>query len=184
MEFIEEDSKNVVDRASEQLPFDKGGAIVPKLDCPHLEACALSNKANVLNKLSSLPLGLVTPCKDCGDDKENWICLKCSDVFCSRYRNEHGLEHFIAHIENKPEDQHNVALSFSDLTIWCYICNEYVKDPRLVDFLVKAESVKFGTPEKTHLLEDGSDNGKESAGDGHLKGIAEDDKEEEEGEGF
>ena len=40
-------------------------------------------------------------------------------VFCSRYVQEHMLFHSI-------ESQHLVTLSFSDISVWCYACEDYV----------------------------------------------------------
>ena len=34
--------------------------------------------------------------------------------------------------------QHCLALSYSDLSVWCYACNGYVKHDRLIPCLVKA----------------------------------------------
>ena len=40
-------------------------------------------------------------------------------VFCSRYVHEHMLFHSIA-------EEHLVVLSYSDLSVWCYACSDYV----------------------------------------------------------
>lgn len=48
---------------------------------------------------------------------------------------------------------HGLALSLSDLSVWCYICRSYVKHDRLLPLLVRAEALKFSTPEKVMLLE-------------------------------
>lgn len=47
---------------------------------------------------------------------------------------------------------HGLVLSLSDLSVWCYLCSSYVKHDRLVPFLVRAEALKFNTPDKTALL--------------------------------
>lgn len=54
--------------------------------------------------------------------------------------------------ENASEG-HGLALSLSDLSVWCYICGSYVKHDRLLPLLVRAEALKFSTPEKVMLLE-------------------------------
>lgn len=43
-------------------------------------------------------------------------------------------------------------MSLSDLSVWCYLCGGYVKHDRLLPFLVRAEALKFNTPDKTALL--------------------------------
>ena len=82
-------------------------------------------------------------CENCDNIGENWICLVCQRygletkflksfsyiniafflfyfrVFCSRYVQEHMLFHSI-------ESQHLVTLSFSDISVWCYACEDYV----------------------------------------------------------
>ena len=52
-------------------------------------------------------------CAECKDETENWVCLKCGGVFCSRYVNEHMVKH------NEANPDHCVALSFCDLSFWC-----------------------------------------------------------------
>lgn len=42
-----------------------------------------------------------------------------SQVFCGRYINEHMVTHGVV-------SEHPVVLSFSDLSVWCYLCEAYV----------------------------------------------------------
>lgn len=42
-----------------------------------------------------------------------------SQVFCGRYVNEHMVTHGAV-------AEHPVVLSFSDLSVWCYLCEAYV----------------------------------------------------------
>ena len=51
--------------------------------------------------------------------KEDWICLDCCDVNCSRYVRGHSAQHF-------SDTQHALAFSFSDASYWCYECDYYV----------------------------------------------------------
>ncbi|CEM39381.1 unnamed protein product [Vitrella brassicaformis CCMP3155] len=64
------------------------------------------------------------PCMDCGDRGENWLCLKCYGVRCSRYRN--GCHQ--AHVQ---ASGHLIAKSLVDLSTWCNGCSEYIKSPLL-----------------------------------------------------
>lgn len=89
-------------------------AVDPKTDCPHVIA-GLGDTLNV---------DVATPCNKCNDGSENWLCLKCSAVSCSRYVKGHAAEHF-------EESGHVIAVSFSDLSIWCYACESYIKSPLL-----------------------------------------------------
>mmetsp|Transcript_43001 Transcript_43001/g.69769 ORF Transcript_43001/g.69769 Transcript_43001/m.69769 type:complete len:121 (+) Transcript_43001:190-552(+) len=90
-------------------------AVTPKTDCPHVHSL----------DPGSFPSGLTTsePCETCGDRSENWICLSCFHVFCSRYVNAHLLAH------NEAQPEHPIALSFSDLSLWCFSCDSYISNP-------------------------------------------------------
>ncbi|KAG6519330.1 hypothetical protein ZIOFF_022823 [Zingiber officinale] len=55
----------------------------------------------------------------CHQPVENWLCLSCKDVFCSRFINKHMVNHH-------QETGHCLALSFSDLSVWCFNCNAYL----------------------------------------------------------
>ncbi len=60
--------------------------------------------------------------------REDWMCLTCGGVYCGRYHNKHGLHHFQI-------TSHPLALSFVDLSIWCYQCMEYIdhnRSPNLI----------------------------------------------------
>ncbi|XP_031393930.1 uncharacterized protein LOC116205453 isoform X5 [Punica granatum] len=60
-----------------------------------------------------------TPCNRCHHPGENWLCLFCKEVLCSRYVNKHMLQHF-------QQSDHSLALGFRDLSVWCYACNAYL----------------------------------------------------------
>ncbi|KAL0454300.1 UNVERIFIED_CONTAM: Histone deacetylase 6 [Sesamum latifolium] len=60
-----------------------------------------------------------TPCNRCQHPEENWLCLCCKDVLCSRFVNKHMLEHY-------QQKHHNLALSYSDLSVWCFSCDAYL----------------------------------------------------------
>ena len=42
------------------------------------------------------------------------------------------------------EKEHLMALSFSDLSVWCYCCDNYVDNIRLYDVKNAAHKDKFG----------------------------------------
>ncbi|XP_057296441.1 NAD-dependent deacetylase sir2A-like [Hydractinia symbiolongicarpus] len=89
-------------------------AVDVKKDCPHI-ATALHEDITV---------DIQAPCGRCANVGENWLCLTCSIVFCSRYVKEHMVEHNM-------ETQHPIALSFSDASVWCYSCESYIDSPVL-----------------------------------------------------
>ena len=88
---------------------------------------------------------LASPCGDCGDASENWICLCCYAVRCGRHVAGHMVRHY--HVTGHP-----LALSFSDLSVWCYVCDAYVDNPvRTVSFYVLKVLVK-GPPRALEVI--------------------------------
>ncbi|KAK2155760.1 hypothetical protein LSH36_232g03050 [Paralvinella palmiformis] len=85
-------------------------SVVPLPWCPHL---------NDIKPVPSKGLDTNAPCLQCGNIGENWVCLVCYEVHCSRYINEHMLMHGLA-------TEHKIVLSFVDLSVWCYGCDSYV----------------------------------------------------------
>ena len=107
-------------------------AVVPLTWCPHIETVA---------ELPPEGLSVHTPCGECDHVGENWVCLVCYQVrsvqhrfllkscqqvlflllqvFCSRYVAGHMVTH--GQISG-----HNMVLSYSDLSVWCYSCDAYV----------------------------------------------------------
>eukprot|EP01004_Peranema_trichophorum_P002863 NODE_1890_length_1766_cov_42.093122_g1607_i0.p1 GENE.NODE_1890_length_1766_cov_42.093122_g1607_i0~~NODE_1890_length_1766_cov_42.093122_g1607_i0.p1 ORF type:complete len:530 (-),score=67.80 NODE_1890_length_1766_cov_42.093122_g1607_i0:123-1712(-) len=97
---------------------DKGGHVNPKLNCPHVNS-----------SVSPLPIQRAvelfkTPCLECGDSSENWICLKCHGVYCARYIQGHMIQH-------NTTTRHPCVLSYGDLNTWCYDCDSYILSPAL-----------------------------------------------------
>ena len=115
-------------------PVMVGGmyAVSPKKDCPHLTA------PNLVTDLTTYaPVTMSSPCADCQNKGENWCCLGCGSVRCSRFVQEHMVRHF-------EEAKHPIAISFSDLSFWCYLCDSYVESPELRGVLKHFQDVKFG----------------------------------------
>lgn len=75
-------------------------------------------------------------CRQCDNVGENWVCLSCFSVQCSRYVNEHMLIHGL-------ETDHRLTLSFSDLSCWCYACSEYLDNDMLYPFKNYLHKLKF-----------------------------------------
>jgi NAD-dependent histone deacetylase SIR2 len=82
----------------------KGFAVDPKKNCPHINNDLIEELTQHLNKEKE---NLVkTKCKNCDNTGENWLCLVCKEVFCSRYVNSHMAKH------NEQDQTHNLAISF------------------------------------------------------------------------
>ncbi len=108
-----------------------GFAVYPKLDCPHIAQL----------DLNQLQVDTQAPCDSCGDKKENWLCLCCSKVFCSRYVEGHMVKHVAP---GRMGCAGAVVASFSDFSFWCNTCDEYVASSRLAPVKRAMELSKFG----------------------------------------
>lgn len=119
------------------VPKEQAGfSVQPKTNCPHVGGIAVG--ASELVK----PAWQKNACHACADKTENWMCLMCGDVNCSRYVKGHQSEH------NKTTG-HAIAISFSDLSVWCYSCDDYITDPYISRGpLSELHQMKFGTPYK------------------------------------
>ncbi|XP_054422439.1 histone deacetylase 6 [Pteronotus mesoamericanus] len=103
-------------------------AVTPLLWCPHLVAvCPIPEGG----------LDVTQPCQECGALQENWACLSCYEVYCSRYINAHMLQHH-------EDSGHPLVLSYVDLSTWCYQCQAYVHHQALLDVKNIAHQNKFG----------------------------------------
>lgn len=49
------------------------------------------------------------------------MCLKCGEIFCSRYVNQHAKNHWEA-------TKHSVAISLNTSACFCYECDDFVED--------------------------------------------------------
>ncbi|XP_013363619.1 PREDICTED: histone deacetylase 6 isoform X2 [Chinchilla lanigera] len=96
--------------------------------CPHLVA---------VHPTPAASLDVTQPCEDCGALQENWLCLSCYQVYCSRYVNAHMVRHHEA-------SGHPLVLSYVDLSTWCYPCQAYVHHQDLLDVKNITYQKKFG----------------------------------------
>lgn len=104
-------------------------AVVPLKNCPHLASLKPNEAPSVIDTKS--------PCEQCDSTTENWICLLCFRTFCGRFINEHMLFHHL-------ETDHALALSFADLSVWCYKCDAYIDNAILYKYKNLAHIDKFG----------------------------------------
>ncbi|CAJ0759387.1 22738_t:CDS:2 [Entrophospora sp. SA101] len=107
---------------------NKQNFIRPRQDCPHV--IKHENISNTWND----PVDASKPCAKCNDTKEYWLCLKCQQVFCS---SAHMSEH-------NQETSHPLAISFSDMSVWCYECDYYIDSPNLKQIITACYVSKFG----------------------------------------
>lgn len=130
-----------------------GYAIEPLTTCPH--EAATPPYAFALPATTYLH----RPCLMCADTTENWVCMCCHKVMCSRYVNAHMAEHAAT-------GDCTYAVSFSDLSAWCFECNSYITSPRIDAFLMDIRAAKFADREQedeTNIVVDQSDSEGEPA---------------------
>ena len=116
-------------------------AVEPKRDCPHITDTTYQTLINFLRgailKLKANPgiknIFSTYSCPECLEEgsetkdkanEENWLCLTCGEVHCSRYVAGHAAQH-------NEETGHPIAFSFSDGSFWCYEDNCYITNKRL-----------------------------------------------------
>ena len=106
-------------------------AVTPKEDCPHQTSLNFDKIACNLTKEK-----LKAPCEGCNSTHENWMCLICYNVYCSRYFNSHMVHH-------NEKTGHDVAQSFADASFWCYSCDSYIYSKDLRVLALKFSALKF-----------------------------------------
>ena len=107
-------------------------AVQPLPTCPHVSSISKINP-------EEWECDPNQKCAVCEHTPENWVCLHCFKVLCSRYVNGHMVDHF-------KETNHCMTLSFSDLSVWCYSCDNYI-NPKNVDlhpYVSELHKTKFG----------------------------------------
>ena len=73
----------------DQLNLQGFHAVQPKTDCPH---CTPENILT-LEAILANNVKVTDPCKTCQATGEVWVCLKCTEVHCSRYIEGHMALH-------------------------------------------------------------------------------------------
>ncbi|VEL33868.1 unnamed protein product [Protopolystoma xenopodis] len=96
---------------SDQLP-ERIFAVEPLSWCQHLTA----TRPPLVNWIPDIRN---SQCGECDNRSENWVCLTCYQVFCGRFARGHMLRHHST-------TSHPMAMSYSDLSAWCYDCDAYV----------------------------------------------------------
>lgn len=154
------------------LAQDQGGPVYPIHTCPHAvhrvritadqipqhpantqcqQNSSSANESNVNNLAGKGNLkGETNPDGSC-PGTENWLCVTCGALRCSRYVNGHGLQHWQETKANDTETPdacgHCIAVSLSDLSVWCHVCNSYIiNNQHLGPLLGTLEQRKFPEP--------------------------------------
>jgi ADP-ribosyl-[dinitrogen reductase] hydrolase len=73
--------------------------------------------------------------------EEQWFCLSCHESRCGRHHNAHAMEH------HEANPTHALAISFADLSVWCYEHEHYVIGAPLEPALAAFRAIKFGADE-------------------------------------
>lgn len=129
-----------IEDEEELMLYGGSGWVEPRTWCDHLPS--------LTSDLSHIPTP-DTSCFRCHHPAENWICLSCKDVYCSRFINKHMLEHY-------QQKGHCLALSYSDLSVWCFACDAYLDAQVIQQLRVVYETayiLKFGEAPPVRTVE-------------------------------
>ena len=111
---------------------DRGGPALGLIECAHVRAREMMMGVDAL----------VVPqtCGDarCASARELWTCVRCGATGCGRY--QRGC--MLAHSETCASGA-CAALSWDDLSVWCYACKSYVTHEVLEPYRARAETLKF-----------------------------------------
>ncbi|KAF8373214.1 hypothetical protein PRIPAC_79643 [Pristionchus pacificus] len=113
-------------------------AVVPKKDCPHVTAF-------ISGVVPDGGVPVEGSCVGCRDRSENWVCLTCFNLNCARAVNGCSIGH-------AEQSSHPIVLSLSDLSVWCYGCDEYISHEVLFPFKLAAYRRKFGENPPNNII--------------------------------
>ena len=114
---LNEKDNDLLNTAANAPVIVGGYAVYPKTDCPHIGDVVLNN----------IEIDCGKPCEVCGDKDENWVCLLCNKVRCSRYKNKHMVDH----VEEEGRCHKAIVASYADFSFWCNKCEDYISHPSL-----------------------------------------------------
>lgn len=148
----------------QNLGQDQGGVVVPMDNCPHLgkhvsmdaiQISGMMDNGSLVDARCSHPVshrssksttaaGLKQDFHQDGScpARENWMCLECGVIRCGRYENGHSLAHWEETKQNDAQG-HCLCVSFSDFSVWCYLCSSYVNHTSLAPLEEKLRQLKF-----------------------------------------
>lgn len=109
----------------------QGFQVVPLNHSPHLKSVKRLDEDEAAHKAL-----FQAGCADCGSTRENWLCLSCHQVRCSRYVSGHAAAHAESHQQTTEaadgggggasSHDHQIAISLSDLSIWDFGQDAYL----------------------------------------------------------
>jgi uncharacterized UBP type Zn finger protein len=144
---------------------DNGGPVFPITDCPHVGEhivlppktmstslfhtfCTYIPKENKMDDVIGRAKDDIKGNSRCPSKDENWICLHCGVIRCSRYQYGHGIRHWEeSQLFDPGIDQagHCISASLADLSVWCHICKAYLDGVVVREYITRLEELKFGT---------------------------------------
>ncbi|KAL4512196.1 hypothetical protein ABPG72_005198 [Tetrahymena utriculariae] len=139
-------------------PFtgEEAFAVEPITNCPHALKLDLKKTEDIIYEYRQNLFW--TKCRDCENVGENWFCLHCNNVYCSRYVKGHMAMH------NQQNQDHQVAVSFSDLSFWCYECDSYITNQDISKLRKLFQKAKFNEgdfSQKHNIIAQGDKNHEE-----------------------
>jgi len=108
-----------------------------KTDCKHANSARHIPHDIAERFLAARRVIAANICQECPSDVENWLCAASMQVRCSRYVHGHAASH-------AERSGHAIAVSLSDLSVWCFSCDAYIAAPTLAPLLDALHEMKFG----------------------------------------
>ena len=68
-------------------------AVEPITTCEHYEQDDLDKYRKCWEEGGESLLNIKCEIEGCDVNDENWFCLKCQKLYCSRYKNKHMIDH-------------------------------------------------------------------------------------------
>ncbi|XP_030750488.1 ubiquitin carboxyl-terminal hydrolase 14-like [Sitophilus oryzae] len=136
--------------------------------------CVHINKALDFTKVrkSVTKTGLLSDCEMCSKspaeisvlsesdfDFHLWMCLKCGNQACGRFKNKHALKHY----ETPHSESHALCVNTTTWNVWCYECFDYVNASSKKKLLEVVEYLK--NQEKTMYLDSNNVDDSSESGD-------------------
>lgn len=127
-----------------------GFSIAPNPNCPHIASSSFQicpvvgpSKSGADGKAPRRNLYSENcACDTCGDSEETWVCIVCGFSGCSRYKGSHMVSHSTTKSSEHPEPV--IGISLTDLSTWCFACDDYITHPKLETVFREFHRGKFG----------------------------------------
>lgn len=112
------------------------------MECPHL-----INITKINNPFIKEGLVLTSfECSVCRSCQNTWMCVHCGILNCGRYVNGHAIQHF------QHQQHHIISIDCKELSIFCYICDDFVSNEKCYKHFQKLRRVLQGNQSRISFI--------------------------------